>query len=191
MIDILTNFCEIARKTSLRIGLKDWCRQCTGGHTPQGHRKRFIFSNASRTPKIVVRWLPKNSIDDESTLVLVMAWCRQATSHYLSQCWLRSMSPYGIIRPRWMKKRCLYSLPSSRCSGGQPAVPGGWLEGRSTDLENYGKWNTYLDQDKIAVISQTTFSNAFSWMKMYEFRWSFHISLFLRFEWTISQHWFW
>ena len=25
----------------------------------------------------------------------VMAWCRQATSHYLSQCWPRSMSPYG------------------------------------------------------------------------------------------------
>ena len=24
-----------------------------------------------------------------------MAWCRQATSHYLSQCWLRSMSPLG------------------------------------------------------------------------------------------------
>ena len=25
--------------------------------------------------------------DDKSTLVQVMAWCRQATSHYLSQCW--------------------------------------------------------------------------------------------------------
>ena len=29
-----------------------------------------------------------------------MAWCRQATSHYLSQCWPRSMSPYGVIRPQ-------------------------------------------------------------------------------------------
>ena len=26
--------------------------------------------------------------DDESTLLQVMAWCRKATSHYLSQCWL-------------------------------------------------------------------------------------------------------
>ena len=25
-----------------------------------------------------------------------MAWCRQATSHYLNQCWPRSLSPYGL-----------------------------------------------------------------------------------------------
>ena len=34
-----------------------------------------------------------------------MAWCRQATSHYLSQCWPRSMSPYGVTRPQWIKKQ--------------------------------------------------------------------------------------
>ena len=38
---------------------------------------------------------------DKSTLVQVMAWCRQATSHYLSQCWPRSLSPYGLTRPQW------------------------------------------------------------------------------------------
>ena len=32
-------------------------------------------------------------INDQSISVQVMAWCRQATSHYLSQCWLSSMSP--------------------------------------------------------------------------------------------------
>ena len=31
-----------------------------------------------------------------------MAWCRQATSHYLSQCWPSSMSPYGVTRPQWV-----------------------------------------------------------------------------------------
>ena len=31
-----------------------------------------------------------------------MAWCRQATSHYLSQCWPRSLSPYGITKPQWV-----------------------------------------------------------------------------------------
>ena len=41
--------------------------------------------------------------DDKSTLVQVMAWCRQATSHYLSQCWPRSLSPYGVTRPQWVK----------------------------------------------------------------------------------------
>ena len=39
-------------------------------------------------------------------------------------------------------------------------------------------------RDKIFAISQT-FSNAFSWMKRYEFRVKFHWSLFLRFELTI------
>ena len=36
-----------------------------------------------------------------------MAWCHQATSHYLSQCWPRSISPYGITRPQWVNK-CLF-----------------------------------------------------------------------------------
>ena len=31
-----------------------------------------------------------------------MAWCHQATSHYLSQCWPRSMLPYGITSPQWL-----------------------------------------------------------------------------------------
>ena len=39
---------------------------------------------------------------DKSTLVQVMVWCRQATSHYLNQCWLRSPTPYGITRPQWV-----------------------------------------------------------------------------------------
>ena len=30
-----------------------------------------------------------------------MAWCRQATSHYLNQCWPRSPTPCGITRPHW------------------------------------------------------------------------------------------
>ena len=33
------------------------------------------------------------------TVIHVMAWCHQAISHYLSQCWPRSLLPYGITRP--------------------------------------------------------------------------------------------
>ena len=44
--------------------------------------------------------------DHKSTLVQVMAWCRRATSHYLSQCWRSSMSPYGVTRPQWVKDTC-------------------------------------------------------------------------------------
>ena len=35
-----------------------------------------------------------------------MAWCRQATSHYPSQCWPRSLSPYGVIRPQLVNLLC-------------------------------------------------------------------------------------
>ena len=47
--------------------------------------------------------MPLDLTDDKSTLVQVMAWCRQATSHYLSQCWPRSVSPNGVTRPQWVK----------------------------------------------------------------------------------------
>ena len=43
---------------------------------------------------------------------------------------------------------------------------------------------------KMAVFSQTTYSIALSWMKMYEFRLRFHWNLFPRVQLTISQHWF-
>ena len=53
--------------------------------------------------EIALRWMPLDLIDDKSTLVQLMAWCRQAASHYLSQCWPRSMSPNGVTRPQWVK----------------------------------------------------------------------------------------
>ena len=49
------------------------------------------------------RWMPQDLTDDKSTLVQVMAWCRQATSHYLSQCSLSSLSAYCVARPQWVK----------------------------------------------------------------------------------------
>ena len=49
---------------------------------------------------------------------------------------------------------------------------------------------THWGRDKMATISQTTFSNAFSWMKLYEFRLRFHWSLFLRLQSKIFEHWF-
>ena len=52
--------------------------------------------------EIALRWMPLDLTDDKSTLVQVMAWCRQATSHYLSQRWPRSMSPNGVTRPQWL-----------------------------------------------------------------------------------------
>ena len=61
-----------------------------------------------------------------------------------------------------------------------------------------GKWRPYClglyvlthwGRDKMAAIFQT-FSNGFSGMKMYEFRLTFHWSLFLEVQLTIFQHCF-
>ena len=51
--------------------------------------------------EIALIWKSLDFTDDQSTLVQVMAWCRQATSHYLSQCWPRSLSPSDVTRPQW------------------------------------------------------------------------------------------
>ena len=45
-----------------------------------------------------------------------------------------------------------------------------------------GGWGllTHWNQDKMAAIFQTTFSNSFSWMKIFKFQLKFHWNLFLR-----------
>ena len=61
-------------------------------------------------------WMSLDFTDDQSTLVQVMAWCRQATSHYLSQCWPRSMSPNGITRLQWVKAKGKITIPTTKTS---------------------------------------------------------------------------
>ena len=48
---------------------------------------------------------------------------------------------------------------------------------------------THWGRDKMAATSQTSLSNAFSWIKMWEFCLRIHWSLFLSFELRIFQHW--
>ena len=52
--------------------------------------------------KIALTWKPQDLTDDKSSLVQLMAWYRQATSHYLNQSWPSSLSPYGVTRPQWV-----------------------------------------------------------------------------------------
>ena len=52
-----------------------------------------------------------------------------------------------------------------------------------TDLSN-------LSLENMAAISQTIFSDAFSWMKSFAFWFKFYWSLFLTAQLTINQHWF-
>ena len=49
---------------------------------------KFVSTACEISPSL----MPQNTFADKSTLVQVMAWCHQATSHYLSQCWSRSIA---------------------------------------------------------------------------------------------------
>ena len=100
--------------------------------------------------EIALPGMSQDLTDDKSTLIQVMAWCRQATSHYLSQCWPRSLSPYGIIRPQWVKHclNCLLPLIISIplelamhliCQNKWSFLFGQWITVKSH--EHHGIWN--------------------------------------------------
>ena len=62
----------------------------------------LIIQNSSFT--LTVKLLSgEDPTNKNATLVQVMVWCHQVTNHYLSQCWPRSLSPYGVTRPQWVK----------------------------------------------------------------------------------------
>ena len=70
-----------------------------------------------------------------------------------------------------------------------------WRKKKETMLLDPSRWQTsrvltHWGPDKMAAIFQTTFSKAFSRMKIYEFWLRFHWSLFPRVQLTIFQHWF-
>ena len=87
--------------------------------------KPIIQKNGFGTHReIALKWMPQNLIIEKSTVVQIMAWCRQVASHYLNQCWPKSMLPYDVTRPHWVnmskenlnpcrrnRKRYLHYLP--------------------------------------------------------------------------------
>ena len=98
------------------------------------------------------------------------AWCRQATSHYMNQCWPRSLSPYGITRPQWING---ISIQEQWLSG--DIIYRGIFHGFFMINLHYAlKSLTHWGRDKMDTISQTTLLITFSWMKMLEFRLNFH-----------------
>ena len=52
--------------------------------------------------KSIMEWGTEDLADGKSTLVQVMAWCHQATSHYLNQCRATALMPYGITKTQWV-----------------------------------------------------------------------------------------
>ena len=90
-------------RTSVSCTLTHWS---LGAWRCGSNFKHIIFQLIIRkvvwTHEIALRWMLKNLTNDISTLVQVMAWCRQAPSYCLSQCWPWSMSLYDITRPQWV-----------------------------------------------------------------------------------------
>ena len=65
-------------------------------------KKIFVIDGRGISCEIALRWMSLDFTDDQSTLVQVMAWCCQATIHYLNQYWLNSLSACGVTRPQWV-----------------------------------------------------------------------------------------
>ena len=65
--------------------------------------------------EIALIWMSLDFTDDQLTLVQVLAWCHQATSHYLNQCWprfqchLASLGPNELI-PAWINNYIYYKM---------------------------------------------------------------------------------
>ena len=106
------------------LRLLSWCPLCLNSLSPgrsECYSKNGIFNLVlligifRSSYDSALRWMPQDLTDDKSTLVQVMAWCRQATSHYLSQCWLSPLSPYGVARPQWVLNSLSLGRIGSNC----------------------------------------------------------------------------
>ena len=76
----------------------------------------LVINGWGITSETALRWKSLEFTDDKSTLVQGMARCRQAMSHYLSQCWPKSLLQYGVTRPQWVNiKFCNILKPQDVC----------------------------------------------------------------------------
>ena len=114
----------------------------------------------------------KISIDCRSALIKVMSWCQQAIvcTYYGLILWYRCICVLYDITLHYIVWYCIL-MYMCVWSG-------------SEEL-------TLLSLDKMAIISQTIFSDAFLWMKSLVFWLKFQWSLILRVQLTMTHHWFW
>ena len=117
-------------------------------------------------------------------VIMNLMVCIQKFIKYLTQVLWKNTNtkiPYNLETNLEIKFTCL--TPSLSCLRVLS-------NGISGDLRYCLYSLTHWGWDKMAAIFQTTFSNAFSWRKIYELWLRFHWSLFLRVQLTIFKHWF-
>ena len=80
------------RGVSWKICISSWSTQWCGNNFEFVISKHILWITFTQTScGIAPKSMPQNTFDDWSILVQEMALCCEATSHYLSQCWPRSV----------------------------------------------------------------------------------------------------
>ena len=121
--------------------------------------------------EFALRWMSLHLADDKTTLVQVMAWCHQATSHYLTQCWSRSMSPNDLTRPHWVNVD--HAITRSKCQWYLPS----WCEWKN--IQNAVTWNVYVASYPMTNITFFVFFRMiFTLYKLDWFYWRLFVFLF-------------
>ena len=80
------------------------------------------------------------AIGPQSTLAQVMAWCHQASSHYLTQCWPRSMTPYGDTWP-WCVNKKLFAFMGFNLNVSCALVTHPHKISSNSCMSYYGAWH--------------------------------------------------
>ena len=118
----------ILTKSCYNMALHTGCKQLNSMAPGRcgSYFRSMIFKLNVHNGHSLLRWMPHNLTNEMITLIQVMAYCHQATNHYLKQCWLRSMSSYGVTRPNWVivkhvstlkSQKALHALPSQAIYG--------------------------------------------------------------------------
>ena len=111
-------------------------------------------------------------------------WRQETTMSHGHGIWTLTRLQHGLGWYGCMifhrRGKLLFSLSHSQCFNGFII----------TRIIIHLRFLSHLPLDKMAAISQTTFSSAFSWMKSFIFRFKFYWNLFLMFQLTETQHWF-
>ena len=97
---VLEDFCNLS---TTWWGLTHWpLGNLNGNFRHVIFKQILVIDGWGISCEIALIWMSLDFTDDQSTMVQVMAWYRQATGHYLSQCWPRSLPPNGVTRPQWV-----------------------------------------------------------------------------------------
>ena len=161
----------------------------------------YIAIEKSLVKRIVTTWLPiNNPISVHSGTAWQKKFAFEIMINHIENHWNNWLLPVMVAALVRVVLTCCPQLLRPvkldlffHCAFERPSAPGNTnsliiCTALYIDLDFQGsELLTHWGRDKMAAIFQTTFSNGFSWMKIYEFRLTFHWSLFLGVQLTIFQ----